>query len=52
MDLKRTRSAVVIATVGLLTTCAGLSWIYPPAGIVVLGVAVVLVGLFGIEVDK
>ena len=52
MDLNRTRTAVISAVVGLLIFCAGVAWIYPPAGLIVLGASVVFIGLFGIKVDR
>jgi hypothetical protein len=38
-------SATLIQALGLITISAGIAWIFPPAGVVALGIGIVLFGL-------
>lgn len=42
-------SATLIQALGLITISAGIGWIFPPAGVVALGVGIIL---FGIAIER
>lgn len=49
--MNRNRFAPVLVAVGLLFVTVGVALIFVPAAFVVAGVALVALGLFGIEVE-
>ncbi len=41
--------ATLVQVLGLITISAGIGWIFPPAGVVALGVGIIL---FGIAMER
>lgn len=49
--MKKKATALLLAS-GVMTVSAGAALIYPPAGLVCLGVLLILAGLFAVEVGE
>jgi len=49
--MSRSVLALAILMCGMACVGIGVAWIYPPAGLIVIGVALVVLALFAIDVE-